>query len=436
MRDSLEAVAAPELVISESGSERTDRGRAGGSGLGFIERVACRIVRSGPTPQHVAFIMDGNRRFARERGWDVAQGHRQGYDKLEEALRWCCELGVHGVTVYAFSIENFKRSPEEVEALMALTTEKLRSMSDEGNLVQQRGVRVRIVGDLSRVSDSLRSEMRRVMRMTQRNTRHTLTVCFSYTSRNEMATAVRRMVSACDEGRLLPEDLSPSLLERCLPTSSPGGHAVDLIVRTSGEKRLSDFLLWQSATCAVAFTSVLWPELSLLRFLSLLLQFQRNQPYFHALGASLGDATVTAARGATHETSAPYAASRTYRSRARERLLVGSLAILMLLAVCALTAAIATHMLQTSGSKSALLIRVAGAAAAGWVLVAVMHSFGCSNDRLTADSGSPFAEKRHAVQQQHDSTCSLTPTASIQASESSARRVREFLAELNVDRRL
>ena len=198
------AIAASDtrLDISERApSERTDRGQTGGpSGLHWYERAACAIVRAGCIPKHVAFIMDGNRRFARERGWDVARGHRLGYDKLEEALRWCCELGVHGVTVYAFSIENFKRSAEEVAALMALTEEKLRSMSEEDNIIQRRGVRVRVVGDLSRVSSSLAAEMRRVMRMTQGNTRHTLTVCFSYTATNEIATAVRRLADACERG--------------------------------------------------------------------------------------------------------------------------------------------------------------------------------------------------------------------------------------------
>ena len=263
------------IEIVEAPSERSDRGLHGeSSGLKFHERMACRIVSAGPIPKHVAFIMDGNRRFARDRGWNVADGHRSGYDKLEETLRWCCELGVHGVTVYAFSIENFKRSAEEVGALMSLTTEKLRKMSEEDNLIQKRGVRVRIVGDLSRVSDELRTAMRHVMRMTQGNSKHTLTVCFSYTSRNEIASSVRRLADACADGRLEPDDVSTDLIERCLLTSTVALPPVDFIVRTSGERRLSDFLLWQSASCAVAFTHVLWPELSLLRFLSLLLRFQ------------------------------------------------------------------------------------------------------------------------------------------------------------------
>ena len=257
LRDETER--AHSLVVSERApSERTDRGHGEGSidrGLSWLERQACTIMRAGRTPRHVAFIMDGNRRFARERGWEVQQGHLRGYDKLEETLRWCSELGVHGVTVFAFSIENFKRSATEVSALMDLCEEKMRAMRDESHIVQRQGVRVRIVGDLSRVSASLYSEMLRVMKATQGNTQHTLTICFSYTARNEMAAAVSRLGYACHDGKLVPADISEDLLERCLSTSSVVEEPVDLIVRTSGEHRLSDFLLWQSATCAVVFTS-------------------------------------------------------------------------------------------------------------------------------------------------------------------------------------
>ena len=112
-------------------------------------------------------------------------------------------------------------------------------------MIQRMGVRVRVVGDLSLVSDSLRQQMHTVMRMTQGNSRHMLTVCFSYTSRNEIATAVQRLGNACADGRLRPGDVSEDLLERCLSTSAPSCPPVDLIVRTSGEQRLSDFLLWQ-----------------------------------------------------------------------------------------------------------------------------------------------------------------------------------------------
>jgi len=141
------------------------------SGLNWAERLGCAVARAGPTPKHIAFIMDGNRRFARERGMEVATGHRAGYSTLEQAVAWCGELGVHAITVYAFSIENFKRSAEEVDALMSLCSEKLREMCAEDSLIQRHRVRVRVVGDLPRLSASIRAEIERVMLMTQHNTR-------------------------------------------------------------------------------------------------------------------------------------------------------------------------------------------------------------------------------------------------------------------------
>ena len=491
------AIKADDLTISEKGAERTDRGRAGEpSGLGFIERCACRVIRAGPTPRHVAFIMDGNRRFARERGWDVAQGHRQGYDKLEEALRWCCELGVHGVTVYAFSIENFKRSAEEVQALMALTEEKLRAMSDEQNLVQRRGVRVRIVGDLSRVSDSLREEMRRVMRETKGNTRHTLTVCFSYTSRNEIAAAVRRLATACDERRLIPHDVDEELVERCLPTSMPGHtHPVDLIVRTSGERRLSDFLLWQSATCAVAFTAVLWPELSLLRFLSLLLRFQRTTPYMRAVkkaSSGEGGGAVAGAKAGEHAGSGVGSGvccgtrcrrwwRRLRRSGARSYVRAAALLLPFLALVaftCLVAAAVACgysrlvlaqsgialsaqspHALDGLGDALGasahvpLLLRLAGGCVCGWLMLAITCALGPEDWRLVAQAGagracpaaSPAAKDISKMSAclvgssapSSAATVDATPSSLSVAAAAEARcRRTQFLAVLNVDRRL
>ena len=216
--------------------ERTDRGHGNPSGLSRWQRLVISVLKGGPVPRHIAFIMDGNRRYAREHGIEVAEGHRMGYSKLEEALRWCAELGVSAVTVYAFSIENFKRTSREVDDIMSLSKAKLHGMAAEDSIIQQQGIRVRIVGDLSRVSASLRAEMQHVMQMTQTNQRATLNVCFSYTSRNEIATASEQLAAACTQGKLEPGDVSEHLLERCLLTSPACCPPVDLLVRTSGEK--------------------------------------------------------------------------------------------------------------------------------------------------------------------------------------------------------
>ncbi|EOD07820.1 hypothetical protein EMIHUDRAFT_121037, partial [Emiliania huxleyi CCMP1516] len=178
------------------------------AGLAWWQRAACSVVSAGPLPRHVAFIMDGNRRWARNRGLPVAEGHRRGYAKLEESLRWCAELGVAAVTCYAFSLENFKRSAEEVDTLMALMGEKLRSMRREDSLIMTQRVRVRVVGNLARVPADVRAEIDAVTRLTSAHERAVLTVCFAYTSREEVASAVSSLAEAAAARTLCPSELT------------------------------------------------------------------------------------------------------------------------------------------------------------------------------------------------------------------------------------
>lgn len=253
------------------------------SGLLRWQKLACRVISAGPLPLHVAFIMDGNRRWARQRGLEIAQGHRLGYYKLEETLRWCAELDIRAVTCYAFSIENFKRTQEEVGALMRLAVEKLSEMCCDGSIIMQQRVRVRVVGDLARVPENVREQMESVMARTALHDRAVLTICFSYTSRHEIASAVAALAAKCSSGKLEPEDVCAPVLETAFCTHDDHAPPVDLLIRTSGEKRLSDFLLWQSADALTFFTPVRWPELSLLRFLFILLRYQLSKPCLDAI---------------------------------------------------------------------------------------------------------------------------------------------------------
>ena len=207
------------------------------AGLAWWQRAACSVVSAGPLPRHVAFIMDGNRRWARNRGLPVAEGHRRGYAKLEESLRWCAELGVAAVTCYAFSLENFKRSAEEVDTLMALMGEKLRSMRREDSLIMTQRVRVRVVGNLARVPADVRAEIDAVTRLTSAHERAVLTVCFAYTSREEVASAVSSLAEAAAARTLCPSELTARSLEEAFRTYDPRTPPVDLLLRTSGETR-------------------------------------------------------------------------------------------------------------------------------------------------------------------------------------------------------
>uniref|UniRef100_A0AAZ3P9Z4 ditrans,polycis-polyprenyl diphosphate synthase [(2E,6E)-farnesyldiphosphate specific] n=1 Tax=Oncorhynchus tshawytscha TaxID=74940 RepID=A0AAZ3P9Z4_ONCTS len=203
--------------------------------LNLIEKLSANILKAGPMPKHVAFIMDGNRRYARKRQVERQEGHTQGFDKLAETLRWCLNLSIHEVTVYAFSIENFKRSKDEVDGLMELAKQKFIRLLEEQCF---------------------------------------LNVCFAYTSRHEIANAVGEMAWGVEQGLIKSSDVSEALLSRCLYSSNSPNP--DLLIRTSGEVRLSDFLLWQTSHSCLVFQSVLWPEYSFWNLCDAILQYQLN----------------------------------------------------------------------------------------------------------------------------------------------------------------
>ncbi|KAK9867160.1 hypothetical protein WJX84_004382 [Apatococcus fuscideae] len=224
--------------------------------------------------------MDGNRRFATGKQLAQLEGHTYGYTKLLDALEWCLDLGIACVSVYAFSIENFRRSPLEVEALMLLAEHKLTELMQESALIQRYGVRVRVLGELSLLPESVHHVAHRIMAATASHTACTLNICFSYTSSQEMARAVAETRKDLQQHPLSTSQEVELLLESHLDTQ--GMPPVGLLIRTSGERRLSDFLLWQSCFAQLVFLNVLWPDFSFWCFLKALLDYQRN---FHNLRA-------------------------------------------------------------------------------------------------------------------------------------------------------
>lgn len=220
--------------------------------LTWLQRLAVNVIRCGPIPRHVAFIMDGNRRYATKVGMpSTTDGHRLGFDKLAEALQWCLELGIAEATVYAFSIENFKRSEEEVGTLMALAGDKFEQLLGELDRLHERGICIRVVGDWSLLPVALQRSMAEAVLRTSGNRRATLNVAFAYTSRDEATAAMRAIATEVrtgdagdgDDGGLRPEDVTEELLRGCMYTRKSA--EPDLLVRTSGESRLSDFMLFQ-----------------------------------------------------------------------------------------------------------------------------------------------------------------------------------------------
>ena len=240
----------------------------------WVQQACEAVLSAGPIPKHIAFIMDGNRRYAVKNSMAKTEGHVKGFDKLAETLEWCLDLGITEVTVYAFSIENFKRSPDEVNCLLELSRQKFARLLKEKDLINKHGVCVRILGDVSRLPDDLQSLLAEAVSISANNKRAILNVCFSYTARDDMCMAMRELASGVKEGHIKKSDISEDLFEKCLYTSHC--REVDLLIRTSGEIRLSDFLMWESAFSCLAFVKVLWPDFSIWHLYSSILHYQRN----------------------------------------------------------------------------------------------------------------------------------------------------------------
>lgn len=206
------------------------------------ETLAMNIMRSGGyIPRHIAFVMDGNRRYAKSQQLRHIEGHSQGFEKMAKCLRWCLDIGIKEVTTFAFSIENFKRSDEEVNDLLDLAREKFQNIINDEAKLNEHGVRIMVIGNLSLLPEDLQKLIAKAMIITEHNYKLFLNIAFSYTSRDEMTQSVETILKLGDE--LKPEDINERLIEECLYTRhSP---PPDLIFRTSGETRISDFMMWQ-----------------------------------------------------------------------------------------------------------------------------------------------------------------------------------------------
>lgn len=329
--------------------------------LQHLRQTLISTLRCGPIPQHIAFVMDGNRRWARSYGVETIEGHNMGFEALARILEVCYKSGVKVVTIYAFSIENFKRSRYEVDALMDMAKTKLVQLSEHGALLERYGAKVQILGDQSLMREDVRKEMQRAVEMSSGNEGAVLNVCFPYTGREEITRSVRETVREWstpeDAGgkngrpgvgkrvfsethikrniRAMPvvreddeiveedgeeiSDLDEDTASRQEPVSSHTSHStspnilptkpqqqpekketarlpdpetitadtltkntytstappLDLLIRTSGVQRLSDFMLWQChEDTEIVFLETLWPEFDLWHFLPVLLEWQ------------------------------------------------------------------------------------------------------------------------------------------------------------------
>ncbi|MEM8569552.1 MAG: polyprenyl diphosphate synthase [Pseudomonadota bacterium] len=229
-------------------------------------------------PAHVAIIMDGNGRWAESRGLPRIHGHRRGADRVREIVEACPDLGVSHLTLFAFSTENWKRPPAEVIGLMRLFR---RYIKKEGARLVEEGVRVRFIGSRERLDNDLQVLMAGLEGQTSRNTRFNLTIAINYGGRDEIIRATRRVVEAVRSGALSSADITPETIDSYLDTA--GLPDPDLILRTSGEFRVSGFLPWQSAYAEFAFVDTRWPDFTAEHFAQQIRGFGRRERRFGAV---------------------------------------------------------------------------------------------------------------------------------------------------------
>jgi len=247
----------------------------------LYEKWLLNQVRSRERPQHIAVILDGNRRWASRRALPSIIGHREGARRAEDFLEWCLDLDIKTVTVYAFSTENFNRTEEEVAGVLKVVEEQVRKLRGDPRIHRSR-VKVKALGRLEVLPESLREALREVEDLTSGYDGHFLNIAVAYGGRAEIIDAVRKIVEDVSEGRLSPADIDESLFNKYLYTAHLPNPYPDLIIRTSGEERLSGFLLWQSAYSEFFFLDVYWPDLRKIDLLRAIRTYQQRSRRFGA----------------------------------------------------------------------------------------------------------------------------------------------------------
>lgn len=248
----------------------------GGKELNALQKIALQFVKMGPIPKHVAFIMDGNRRYARKLNSPVIEGHYLGFEKLIDSYYFGRSYGVTEITMYAFSIENFKRPKDEVDGLWDLLEEKLQRCRKDIPELKKLRATIKVIGNIKlipqRVQDTIEELRQEVGEID--NPEFTCYLAVAYTSRDEITRSIKNILWDVEKGNVLADEIDGKLVDQNLYTKDYK-NPVDLIIRTSGETRLSDFLLWQSSDALLYFTDTLWPEFKFFDLLKAICAYQK-----------------------------------------------------------------------------------------------------------------------------------------------------------------
>jgi len=236
-------------------------------------------IKKGEIPTHIAVIMDGNRRWAMKRGLYPWLGHRFGAEKVDELIEWCINLGIKVITIYALSTENLKRSKRELDEILRLLKEKsLEYVNDER--LHKHGIRVKVIGRKDLLPRDVREALEKLEEVTSKYNNLYLNLAVAYGGRAEIVDASKNLIKDVLAGKVKVDEIDEAILERYLYTSDIPNHEPDMIIRTSGEERISNFLLWQSAYSELVFLDVYWPEFRKIDLMRAIRIYQKRQRRF------------------------------------------------------------------------------------------------------------------------------------------------------------
>lgn len=238
-------------------------------------------IKNGEKPEHIGIILDGNRRWASDKTMAPWFGHEKGAEKIEQLLDWCLKFEVKSITLYAFSTENFKRSKDEIAEIMRIAVAEFRKiLTDER--IHQNKVHVKVIGRTSLLPEELQKTIEDAEKATEAYDEHFLNIALAYGGRAEIVDAAKKIAEVVHKGELDPQKIDEGTFEQYLYTSHLPKQDPDLIIRTSGEERLSGFLLWQSAYSELFFLDVYWPDFRVIDLLRAIRTFQKRKRRFGA----------------------------------------------------------------------------------------------------------------------------------------------------------
>ena len=235
-------------------------------------------VLNAPLPQHIAIILDGNGRWAKKRGLPRTAGHQEGAMNVREITKLCANIGIKALTVYAFSTENWKRPDEEVKFLMKLPIKFFNEFAPE---LVENNIMLKVIGNVEELPTDLQQKVLEISELTKNNTKMTLTIALNYGSQDEIKQAVQAIATEVKNGQLNVEDITEDVIDQHLMTADLP--PLDLMIRTSGELRISNYLLWQLAYAELYFTSIAWPDFKEEQLYEALVDYQKRNRRFGAL---------------------------------------------------------------------------------------------------------------------------------------------------------